>query len=93
MKLAQAVGGVAALLLLAACAAGPGQHTAAGPGRDTGSGSGRDPARGTVTGRLVREGGPLGPGGQQPGVHPIPGTIRFTTGHHVTRITLVIAVP
>jgi hypothetical protein len=74
VKLAQAVGGVAALLLLTACAAGSGQHTAAG--------SGRDPARGTVTGRLVREGGPLGPGGQQPGAHPIPGTIRFTTGQH-----------
>jgi hypothetical protein len=46
------------------------------------AGSGRDPARGTVTGRLVREGGPLGPGGQQPGAHPIPGTIRFTAGRH-----------
>jgi hypothetical protein len=78
VKLAQAVGGVAALLLLAACAAGAGQHTA--------SGSGRDPARGTVTGRLVREGGPLGPGGQQPGAHPIPGTIRFTAGHRVIMV-------
>jgi hypothetical protein len=140
VKLARAVSCLAALPLLAACAAGPGQHSA--------SGSGRDPARGTVTGRLVREGGPVGPGGQQPGAHPIRGTIRFTgqhrvimvrtsragrfsvqllagkyqvadrsprlllvaangiarqtwsrpvtvtvTGHHVTRITLVIAVP
>jgi hypothetical protein len=74
VKLAQAVGGVAALLLLTACAAGSGQQTAAG--------SGQDPARGAVAGRLVREGGPLGPGGQQPGAHPIPGTIRFTTGQH-----------
>ena len=74
MKLAPAVGGVAALLLLTACAAGSSQRTA--------TGSGQDHARGTVTGRLVREGGPLGPGGQQPGAHPIPGTIRFTTGQH-----------
>ena len=75
MKLAQAAGCLAALLPLAACAAGPGQRTAAGPSHD--------PARGTVTGRLVREGGPLGPGGQQPGAHPIPGAaIRFSTGQH-----------
>jgi hypothetical protein len=74
VKLARAVSCLAALPLLAACAAGSGQHTAAG--------SGRDPARGTVTGRLVREGGPLGPGGQQPGAHPIPGTIRFTAARH-----------
>jgi hypothetical protein len=79
---AQAAGGVAALLLLSACAAGSGQHTAAGSGQHTAAGSGQDPARGTVTGRLVREGGPLGPGGQQPGAHPIPGTIRFTAGQH-----------
>ena len=81
MKLAQAVGGVAALLLLTACAAGSSQHTA--------TGSGQDPARGTVTGRLVREGGPLGPGGRQPGVHPIPGTIRFTALQH--RVIMVHA--
>ena len=78
MKLARAVSCLAALLLLTACAAGPGQRT----GQPTAPGPGRDPARGTVTGRLVREGGPLGPGGQQPGAHPIPGTIRFTAGQH-----------
>jgi hypothetical protein len=74
VKLAWAVSCLAALPLLAACAADPGQHNAAG--------ASHDPARGTVTGRLVREGGPLDPGGQQPGVHPIPGTIRFTNGRH-----------
>ena len=37
---------------------------------------------GTVNGRLVLEGGPLGPGGQQPGTRPIPGTVRFADGHH-----------
>jgi hypothetical protein len=37
---------------------------------------------GTVTGRLVLEGGAQGPGGQQPGTRPIPGTVRFADGHH-----------
>ena len=78
MKLARAVSCLAAVPLLAGCAAGAGQHT----GQLTQAGHGRDHARGTVTGRLVREGGPLGPGGQQPGAHPIPGTIRFTAGRH-----------
>jgi len=30
----------------------------------------------------VLEGGPLGPGGQQPGIRPIAGTVRFTGGDH-----------
>ena len=31
------------------------------------------------------EGGPLGPGGQQPGTRPLPGTVTFTAGHrHVS---------
>jgi hypothetical protein len=37
---------------------------------------------GTVTGRLMLEGGPLGPGGQQPGPRSIPGTVKFAGGHH-----------
>jgi len=78
VKLARAVSALAALPLLAACAAEAGQHSS----QHTQAGPGQDPARGTVTGRLVREGGPLGPGGQQPGAHPIPGTIRFSTGEH-----------
>jgi hypothetical protein len=40
------------------------------------------PPHGTVTGRLVLEGGPLGAGGQQPGTRLIPGTVQFTGGHH-----------
>jgi len=72
VKPAQAASCLAALSLLAGCAAGPGH----------GASPGHDPARGTVTGRLVREGGPLGPGGQQPGTHPIPGTVRFMVGQH-----------
>ncbi len=78
MRLARAVGCLAALLLLTACAAGGG-HDADG-GHDGNGGHG--PVRGTITGRLLREGGPLGPDGQQPGTHPIPGTVRFTAGRH-----------
>jgi hypothetical protein len=72
VKLAQAASGLAAMPLLAGCAASL-AHDAAGRA---------DPARGTVTGRMVREGGPIGPGGQQPGIHPITGTVRFTGRQH-----------
>ena len=44
-------------------------------------------AAGHVTGRLVMEGGPIGPGGQQPGERPIPGTVTFTmTGHRPVNV-------
>ena len=36
------------------------------------------PATGHLTGRLVMEGGPMGPGGRPPGERPIPGTVTFT---------------
>jgi len=36
------------------------------------------PAAGHLAGRLVMEGGPMGPGGQQPGERPIPGTVTLT---------------
>ena len=42
----------------------------------------RAPPSELVTGRLVLEGGPLGPGGQQPGTRAIPGRVKFTGGHH-----------
>lgn len=71
MQAAQALICLAALLP-GACAAGPGH----------GSSPGHDATQGTVTGRMVREGGPIGPGGQQPGTHPIPGTVRFMVGGH-----------
>ena len=67
MRQVQALICIAAVLLTAACSAA--HHSA--------------PSSGTVTGRLVLEGGPLGPGGQQPGVRPIPGTVRFADGHHL----------
>ncbi len=67
---------VAATVLLAGCAA------CAAAGAD-------QPATGHVTGKLVREGGPLGPGGKQPGEHPMSGTVTFTTaGHQVVSVTV-----
>ena len=40
------------------------------------------PATGHLAGRLVMEGGPMGPRGQQPGERPIPGTVTFTAAGH-----------
>ena len=45
------------------------------------------PAGGTVTGRLQIEGGPIGPGGQQPGKRPMSGTVQFTGTRH-QRVTV-----
>lgn len=72
-----------ALLLTGCTAAGAAEHAtgqaaagpvraAVGPGRPTGH----------VTGRLLIEGGPIGPGGQQPGERPIPGTVTFIAPGH-----------
>ena len=52
----------AALLLLAGCAA------------TTGTG----PVTGHLAGRFLMEGGPMGPGGKQPGLRPITGTVTIT---------------
>lgn len=54
------------VLPLAACAGVPGPAS----------------ARGTVTGTLMLEGGPISPGGRLPGKRPIPGTVQFTDGRH-----------
>jgi hypothetical protein len=56
-----------AALLLAACTATAGQVSRAG-GRAN---------EGTVAGGLVLEGGPIVPGGQQPGQRPMPGAVTF----------------
>jgi hypothetical protein len=58
-------------VLLAGCAAATGQAAATGH----------------VAGRLLREGGPLGSGGQQPGLRPMPGTVAFTAAGH-QRVTV-----
>jgi hypothetical protein len=60
----QAITGAAAMLLLAGCGASAGQPS----------------PMATVTGRFIREGGPLGPGGQQPAEQPLSGTVVFTAG-------------
>jgi hypothetical protein len=40
-----------------------------------------------VTGKLLIEGGPIGPAGQQPGQRPIRGTVTFTaTGHRPVQV-------
>jgi hypothetical protein len=60
-----------ALLLTGCTAASAATYTAATPR-----------ATGHVTGKLVMEGGAIGPGGQQPGERPIPGTVTFTAAGH-----------
>jgi hypothetical protein len=61
-KRLQAILAVSAVMLTAACAAA---DPPASPS-------------GFVTGKLLIEGGPISPGGQQPGKRPIPGTVQFT---------------
>jgi hypothetical protein len=72
MSRMRAVAGAAAIVLLSACTPAVAhtvphavEHAAAGDG--------------TVTGRLQIEGGPIGPGGQQPGKRPVRGTVQFTS--------------
>jgi hypothetical protein len=60
------------LLLTGCTAASAATYTAATPARATGH----------VTGKLVMEGGAIGPGGQQPDERPIPGTVTFTAAGH-----------
>ena len=66
-----------ALLLTGCTAAGAAEHAASHT-------TGQMPARATghVTGKLLIEGGAMGPGGQQPGERPIPGTVTFTRAGH-----------
>ena len=40
------------------------------------------PATGHLSGKFVMEGGPLGPGGKQPGERPMSGTVTFTSAAH-----------
>ena len=59
-------------LLLTGCASAGATEQATGPAQVTGH----------VTGKLLMEGGPIGPGGQQPGERPIAGTVTFTAAGH-----------
>jgi len=72
MQRSQAITGVVAMLLLTGCAVSPAGTPAATPSRT--------PALGMVSGRFLIEGGPLRPGGRQPGARPIPGLVAFTAG-------------
>jgi hypothetical protein len=86
--------GIAVITATAALTACGAQSSAAehagGPsagGRQHGGIAQLRPAQGTVKGRLVREGGPLGPGGQQPATRPISGIVRFIgPSGQVTRV-------
>ena len=64
---------VVALLLTGCTAAGAAEHPASGHAAGQ---------QARVTGRLLIEGGPIGPGGQQPGERPIPGTVTFAAAGH-----------
>ena len=66
MRRAQALVWLAVMLLPVACTAA----------------ASSTPPRGTVTGRLLMEGGPIQLNGQQPRPHPVPGTVEFITGNH-----------
>jgi hypothetical protein len=47
------------------------------------------PVTGHLTGRFVMEGGPISPGGQQPGERPIPGTVTLTAAGR-SRVTITV---
>ncbi|HJZ28623.1 MAG TPA: hypothetical protein VJ370_20260 [Streptosporangiaceae bacterium] len=66
-----------ALLLTGCTAAGAAKYAAS-------QGTSQPPARATghLTGKLSIEGGPIGPGGKQPGERPIPGTVTLTAAGH-----------
>jgi hypothetical protein len=66
-----------ALLLTGCTAAGAAEYAAS-------QGTSQPPAQATghLTGKLSIEGGPIGPGGKQPGERPIPGTVTLTAAGH-----------
>jgi hypothetical protein len=71
MRRLQAMTGVAAIVLVSACAPAL-AHTSAGRGGATG----------TVSGKLQIEGGPISTDGKLPGKRPTPGTVQFTSRRH-----------
>jgi hypothetical protein len=74
-----------ATLTLAGCATA---SQASHPGQPSlTSHTGTAAVTGHLTGRFVMEGGPISPGGQQPGERPIPGTVTLTAaGRHTVTI-------
>jgi hypothetical protein len=81
-----------AVLLLAACggttgaggAAGTMDTSATGTGAATTGTAGTGTGTATVTGRFLMEGGPVRPGGDQPGERPLRGTVTFTAAGEQT---------
>jgi hypothetical protein len=77
--------GALAVLLLAACggatgaggAAGTMDTSATGTGAATTGTAGTGTGTTAVTGRFLMEGGPVRPGGDQPGERPLRGTVTF----------------
>jgi len=70
-------------LLLTSVAAG-----CASPGGASAGGA-VHPATGHLAGKLVMEGGPMMPGGEQPGERPMSGTVTFTAaGHRAVTVTV-----
>jgi hypothetical protein len=75
--------GLLSALLVTGCTAGgaTASTTASAPAYTTAYTT-ASAAGGHVTGMLVRAGGPMGPGGKQPGEQPLPGTVTFTAAGH-----------
>ena len=71
--------GAVAVLLLAACGGTTGMGAAGTGPVTTGTATTTGAGTITVTGRFLIEGGPMRPGGGQPGERPLRGTVTFTT--------------
>jgi hypothetical protein len=74
-------GGAAGTMDTSATSTGAATTGTAGTGTGTATVTGTTTATGTitVTGRFLMEGGPIRPGGDQPGERPLRGTVTFTT--------------
>src|SRR6266571_8752330 len=84
---AQLIGTCLLAGLLAGCAAAGGQAT--GGQATGGQATGGQATGGRLAGRLVMEGGPMGPGGQQPGERPLSGTVTITApGYKPVTVTV-----
>ena len=70
--------GALAVLLLSACGGTMGTGTATTGMAKTGAGTATVTGTTTITGRFLVEGGPMRPGGGQPGERPLRGTVTFT---------------
>jgi hypothetical protein len=82
------IGGIAVVAATAAVTACAARQAGAGPaGTGSAGTAAQGPEYGTVTGRLVLEGGPLGPGGQQPPTRPLRGLVELIgPSGHIVRV-------